>query len=1104
MNYTYNRTPTQLPVKNLDEQYFNFSQFKGLCDNENYVAIDQQTFSKAINVYVDQNNQLSSRPAFKFDNRNITIDEQISKLENIIKVQKINNVCFYFVDYGQEGIFIIFRISKNYYKLSVEENSQIVYIPGEYENGVMKDGKYFIMSDKELKTDIVAFNIGYDNENEVLNTYTIKDVVYIPTTKVILGTEIKEFEAKNVLTNNEITEYRFDESVITNTTDFINKNITVTIDGIDYNVIYKKDLEQVIVNIQGLYLPENFEDFSHSQFIYSEQSSILCNLRSDSAENENYMYSAEGVFWTKLALPNTVYDFIKVTLSRIDNYVWAICIRILPSEDPVTDSVDCLKIYRAKLNFATGITSDDWQKVDIPRNIKIESNFPNINNNYMYSHRILADNNEIRTYNTRGLNISAQNSDVAIFSTVHNFSIYEQFEAAIDSGDYVFDGTSMTKVTTYDNYANSLIGIIDLSEPEPADEQAENKRVRYLFNSDTYDYLESLYININKTGDPRTNPSFIAATQTRLPDVGSTGVGISEIFISLIESDKIPVSHNSVTRLPIYFPIHNNISQVMPCDLNVSNMVIKSIEEVSYVCYGYKSDINTNSPTRFYCRSLENSYSIPSIPSYDSFTLKRSYYYAKRTAPNWYLTSSKDNGVSILYFGAYNFLKDNKDKTYATSSTKFLVNSNYEMLTDTCFLSKDNWFEIINKNISEQEQKEGATASKIIIPIAINYFENGLSGITYLSSLTYNYTSDGHKEYVNKLFSTDLSKIVIKYTTKNSENEYNYILPEHISETNELCISSGNKLYQSFRRPGQIYFPETEVHELPGEITELTKLSSYTVGVFLEEQVYDFSYDSQNEWYTLLKLKLNLGCRKGNDVLEFYDGQTVVVPTLKGLSALNYKDFVQSTDQVFTYLSEAIMSTYVRYNANNQIKLAQYKDWIILYKENYSDILVYDLRSQSWWTWTSEIKIKQFFSEQDELYFVDVLGNLLNVDFTEDILDYYDKDYLPISWEFESQKMHFNAPNNYKHIRNLSIFSTSKSDESIRVKINFKNYRKFQTSPDYDIVEYEVTGLTNFIKKVNFMKTSAFQFGLSSQPNVFTKFLTPNIAIKYRITERIR
>ena len=59
---------------------------------------------------------------------------------------------------------------------------------------------------------------------------------------------------------------------------------------------------------------------------------------------------------------------------------------------------------------------------------------------------------------------------------------------------------------------------------------------------------------------------------------------------------------------------------------------------------------------------------------------------------------------------------------------------------------------------------------------------------------------------------------------------------------------------------------------------------------------------------------------------------------------------------------------------------------------------------------------------------------------------------------------------------------------------------------DTDVVSYEIEELSTLIKRVNFVKTNAFQFEIGSDDmdKHPVYFVTPDIAIKYRITERVR
>ena len=63
---TVNRQPMSVPIKGNKDKFFNQVEFKGLCDKQNDVTVDAQTFSDVENMFVDDNNILTSRPPLKF------------------------------------------------------------------------------------------------------------------------------------------------------------------------------------------------------------------------------------------------------------------------------------------------------------------------------------------------------------------------------------------------------------------------------------------------------------------------------------------------------------------------------------------------------------------------------------------------------------------------------------------------------------------------------------------------------------------------------------------------------------------------------------------------------------------------------------------------------------------------------------------------------------------------------------------------------------------------------------------------------------------------------------------------------------------------------
>lgn len=65
-NRTVNREPMEVSIPSNSAGFFNTAQFKGLCDNRNEVSIDQQTFAAMENMFVSDNDVLTSRPPLRF------------------------------------------------------------------------------------------------------------------------------------------------------------------------------------------------------------------------------------------------------------------------------------------------------------------------------------------------------------------------------------------------------------------------------------------------------------------------------------------------------------------------------------------------------------------------------------------------------------------------------------------------------------------------------------------------------------------------------------------------------------------------------------------------------------------------------------------------------------------------------------------------------------------------------------------------------------------------------------------------------------------------------------------------------------------------------
>lgn len=81
--------------------YFNFAEFKGLNTNKNYITIDQQSFEEVENVYIDQDQQLHTRPPVKRYN-------VISATYNVVEIFNVNNLTIYEVKDSNNKCYLTF------------------------------------------------------------------------------------------------------------------------------------------------------------------------------------------------------------------------------------------------------------------------------------------------------------------------------------------------------------------------------------------------------------------------------------------------------------------------------------------------------------------------------------------------------------------------------------------------------------------------------------------------------------------------------------------------------------------------------------------------------------------------------------------------------------------------------------------------------------------------------------------------------------------------------------------------------------------------------------------------------------------------------------
>ena len=406
--------------------------------------------------------------------------------------------------------------------------------------------------------------------------------------------------------------------------------------------------------------------------------------------------------------------------------------------------------------------------------------------------------------------------------------------------------------------------------------------------------------------------------------------------------------------------------------------------------------------------------------------------------------------------------------------------------------------------------------------IGLNYDDNTIlfNGVLYSNgAVVYDYrdTYSGNIDGINVknkeviitdysgrkyLYSNDFSN-TMAYIDYEKGYGYNFKLPSAIAKLQTLYFSVGHDLYITSNRYNDVenlmlYVPDVNVEDFDADIVALHPISTNEMGVFTLDALY--FVQSTESGYTKTKSKINVKCKSDIDVINSYNGQYIIFPCDRGLMSLSYQQYIASTEQSATAISDPIYKRFEEFNKGS-VKLYNYKWWIICYRQDKTDGYLYDMRNGSFWYIDVPFNVQQVIEIDDELL---VLGNgqLHNLKYT----DPYSDDGQIIDWYFKSQKLVLNSLNVRKHIDGIVINSINDDSVSNSFKLTITNYRRRPYTTDDETLEYEVNVIGTLVKRLNYFKVNQFQYTIKQDAvNAIQKPISINsILIKYKFTNEVR
>lgn len=1042
------RMPNQIDTgdyyDDTNEGYFNFSSFKGINSNKNFIGIDQQSFEDAKNVYVNQDNQLSTRPIVKRIN-------VLPANETVVQILKVNSLVIYHTFDGT-NYHIRFQYDGHWYANPDGED----YIVKEKVIVSWFQDKYILFT----IDNIFGFSYNYERAktqpDNAIDWFTAEDVVYIP-----VQSNDEATQEKNIFTNASVTRYIFSKNVSVDTVALIDKTVTVRIDNEPpFTITFRENNEKVFTKPLGSIVATKWQ-------VSQTQGNMLCE-----DANKNLYYSLDGLLFEVFHMhdeENGIYNGIYCLSDDGAAIYQAVrfSYRENQSASGTTCTVDKAYIYEMDLSANGFMPSGTWTTYTAPTDTTLKD--IKMNNVATLAQ---TDNGPLFDMSVKILGMSGTPSKIhsmekGVFAIIYNAGSllygYKNTVNTYSETGKLGHGWDAGSNADYSIYGDSGYDILIMRD-------GSNISIQYPLHS--YNISRIFY---NPAGGyilgVMSNGSFyIARYET------SSGYMFGRIRT---DADEIRFTNPAGSDydelvLHIEYDVWRQVSDGVGSYNDMENVAAIRTRFTSGNIVNVAAYADATAD-----RKLTNTVSnIATIPSYNRTDNGFTYTYSGSDIENWH-NNDGDRGT-------FPWTSTNNDSKIVLSDE---YNSTlFRMSDDENSILTDKYYYFENQVIPLLQRKGEDNLPYSIVPLVANSEHGDM--IYYSNNTIYS------NNYAGEIY-VDLS----------NSGTINYLLPDRIETfigaMSVKVFSIENKLYWTSTEGdvGKLYVKENDVFEFEDYITNIVTFSQTSLGIFLENNVYEFMYDTSNSVYRVAATKLQLGCKKGSDVLLSYDGSSILLTNIKGLSALTYQDFVQSTEQIYNYLTNNIMDRYDDF-AVSPIKLYQYKDWYFMYRQDSNLLYVYDARNASWWAWEYLYNITQIIYDGNDLLIL--LNDILyKIDFNA--FSVYDDDVHPFDWFILSQKLHFNAPNYYKHIKQLNVI-TSQPGNLMRYKLYFKNYRDLNNLTSSDTVEFEIEQLNTLIKRVTFMKTNAFQFQISNDVTN-TKpmpFVVPDIAIQYRITERVR
>lgn len=1110
---TINRQPytvKQLDYDDIKYKFFNHSNWKGVCDDKNYLGIDQETFADSKNIYVDSEGILKSRPSVKL----MTQDG----LQEIYDVWTFGQWTVYQTD---ETTLVFRKGDKLSNPLTVNKDFRLI----------LADEKIFVFEPN---------NLWYvDLTSNEISKIDGKDKIYVPITENVAEGKHTTGESPNVLTSSYITRYLYQKGE--STFEIAGRTATVKIGDDTYTVTFTSSTMLTLVKRCIKLNQNNYRNNIPLVFI-NKNTNIILLASYDDISKYTLSYSVNGIVFKELPYLTDQVDIIPC-ISQSADHTYAV---LHKNDGPYayTISGGNTKKFTDWTNLLGTVTNDKGTysfATTLPSSLSPDRFYPVIStdndkfvNDYASGRKPMLG--DTIYYDIQDATLSKNNP------TRYKFVCVLVYIVDSDTTNYYWKGYNINDVATQWNYVNGQLKDLGTSITETL---IGNSTPNTVFLSQ-----EELNAVISTSSDGDT------IKYVKITNSAVSGASYSTYIYRYIKNKlRWEVSPYSV----YYYYNGINFSDIREYYFdetlysfqmkNESQIAAKSL--TSFVETNELLTINDNKLTDVTLGSgLGKCFCNKDIVCITGTLGETLSYRISDGASISGIFKLTDADTIMLYniddvsiFAATNYLQicrivlDDKvsGNIYNRKIKIEQVQYSEGTVNETTNLSA--YYTLNKKSVSGTcEIEEGILYPKTISGFSISsYYTNVLTNESYIQG-------DAENPLLfeaNPISVTKDSFFVLKddylYTSNFDDaiqvdiltkGELTFNVFDHETELSQFFVSKGKNLYINAQGSNvgvddfQWYFPERNVQEFDYEITNLHPISTTEIAVFLQDSIYYVKPTTvtlnniETVAYSYYKSRIPLGCEEGSDVITSYDNKYTMFVTKRGFVAMSYQDFIASEEQALTFLSDTIYDVFNKWN-KGPIKLFQYNFWIILHKQDSGYGYIFDMRGNSWWPIEYNSNVKKFI-EIDRQPLLLSGKYLFKLDKSND--NYFDGSSLKsgrIDWFLSSQKLHLNAINYYKHIINLTFFGYNYGDKDVNVRFNLRvvNYRK-QTDTNetksFSAVDYKIQLIRTFVTRINYYKVNQVQYILESsrgedeEDRIPVPLSLTAISLKYLVTGQVR